>query len=162
MPKKLCSCNPKQEDYEKFMRMAIEESIISVKEGQTPFGAVIVKDGKIIAKAHNSVYKTSDPTAHAEMNAIRIASSKAGINLKGAILFSSCEPCPMCFSASHWAKISEIVYGATIDDARKLGFREISIYNKDFLSKGSSIKIIPGLLRKEAVKAMKKWKGRPY
>lgn len=148
--------------YGKFMREAIRESLRSIKAGQSPFGAVVVKDGKIIARAHNSVRFSSDPTAHAEVNALRKAAKKLGIDLKGCILFSSCEPCPMCFASAHWADIDEIVYGASIEDAKALGFRELGIKDTEFSTRGSRIRVVPGFLRKEAIEAMKKWAGKPY
>lgn len=148
--------------YEKFMREAIKQSLKSIKAGQSPFGAVVVKDGKIVARAHNSVRASSDPTAHAEVNALRKAAKKLGIDLKGCILFSSCEPCPMCFASAHWADIDEIVYGASIEDAKALGFRELGIKDTEFCARGSPIRIVQGFLREEAIEAMKKWAGKPY
>lgn len=92
----------------KFMEIAIKEA----KKGELPFGAVIVKNGKIISKAYNTVTK-SDPTAHAEINAIRKACKKLNSrHIESCTLYSTCEPCPMCFAAAWWAKISKIVYGA--------------------------------------------------
>ncbi|MFA5076872.1 MAG: nucleoside deaminase [Candidatus Micrarchaeia archaeon] len=152
----------RKSDYTKFMREAIKECLLGVKEGQSPFGCVIVKDGKIVARAHNIVLLSSDPTAHAEVNALRKAGKKLGISLKGCVLFSSCEPCPMCFSASHWAKVDEVVYGATIEDAKNLGFSELMLHDREFRRRGSRVKLIPNFLRAEAVNAMKTWKGKPY
>lgn len=106
-----------------------------------PFGAIIVKDGKVIAKAHNQVLKRKDPTAHAEVMAIRKASRKLKTNdLSGCILYTSCEPCPMCLSATVWANIKEIYYGNTRYDAADIGFRDDFIYNlfeekNDYLKK---------------------------
>lgn len=149
--------------YEKFMREAIKQSLKSIKAGQSPFGAVVVKGGKLVARAHNTVRSSSDPTAHAEVNALRKAARKlGGISLKGCTLFSSCEPCPMCFASAHWADIDEIVYGASIADAKALGFRELSINGAEFSTRGSKIRLVPGLLREEALEAMRKWKGEPY
>jgi guanine deaminase len=150
-------------DYAKFMRMSIQESLQSVKDGQSPFGCVIVKGGKIIARGHNVVRSSTDPTAHAEVYVIRLAAKKLKtIDLKGCTLFASCEPCPMCFAASHWANISEIVYGATIKDALSHGFRELTIEHVEFSVSGSSIKVVPEFMREEAAEAMKRWKGKPY
>ncbi|WP_373072581.1 nucleoside deaminase [Sulfurimonas sp.] len=88
-----------------------------------PFGAVIVKDDEIIASAHNEVIKTNDPTAHAEVNAIREASKKLGsFDLSGCVIYTTCYPCPMCLGAIYWARISKIYYGATEDDAARGGF----------------------------------------
>ena len=95
-----------------FMRIALKEAEKGMEKGEGgPFGAVIVKDGEIISKAHNEVLKTNDPTAHAEMVAIRRASKKLGrFNLSDCDIYSTCEPCPMCFSAIHWAKIKKLYF----------------------------------------------------
>lgn len=96
-----------------------------------PFGAVIVKDGEIIARASNSVTPDCDPTAHAEVNAIRAAcKALRTFDLSGCVLYTSCEPCPMCLSASYWAHISRIVYGADRKDAAKAGFDDDFIYRE--------------------------------
>ena len=94
-----------------------------------PFGAVIVKDDKIIAQAHNEVLKTNDPTAHAEVNAIRIASKKLdNFDLSGCILYTTCKPCPMCLGAIFWSRISTVYFGATEDDAARAGFDDKHFY----------------------------------
>lgn len=99
--------------------------------GGGPFGAIIVKDGKIISKASNTVTVDSDPTAHAEVNAIRSASKVLGsFDLSGCILYTSCEPCPMCLSAAYWAHIERIVYAADRADAAKAGFDDDFIYKE--------------------------------
>jgi guanine deaminase len=115
----------------KFMRIALEEAKIGVKNNDGgPFGAVIVKDGEVIAKAHNEVVKTNDPTAHAEVLAIRKASAKLKrFNLEDCELYSTCEPCPMCFAAMHWAKINTLYYGCTRSDAGDIGFADDHIYD---------------------------------
>jgi len=119
-------------DYtEKFMRKAIALSMENIKKGGGPFGAVIVKDGKIIATGVNRVTANTDPTAHAEVNAIRKASKKLGtFDLVGCDIYTSCEPCPMCFSAIHWARIPKIFYSTTIEQVKKLGFNELSLGNR--------------------------------
>ena len=136
------------------MTLAIQKARQGVKTGQTPFGACIVKNGKVIACAHNKVWKTTDITAHAEIVAIRQACKKLKtIDLSGCIIYSTCEPCPMCFSACHWAKISEIVYGTRISDAKEYGFNELSISNTAMKSKGRSpVKITRNFMRKENIK----------
>lgn len=114
-----------------FMRAAIHKGLEGVSKGQTPFGACIVKKGRIIVTAHNVVWKTTDITAHAEINAIRLACRKLKtIDLSGCEIYSSCEPCPMCFSAIHWARFTRVIYGTTIADAAKLGFNELSLSNR--------------------------------
>ena len=105
--------------------MAIAESEKSVKLGSSPFGAVIVRDGVVIARAHNTVVPKNDPTAHAEINAIRSACRKMKtFDLSGCDLYTSCEPCPMCMAASVWANISHVYYAADKKDADKIGFRD--------------------------------------
>lgn len=114
-----------------FIRIAIEEALFGIKSNDGgPFGAVIVRNGKIIAKAHNEVIKTNDPTAHAEIVAIRRASNSLGrFDLSDCEIYSSCEPCPMCFAAIHWAKITKLYYGCTKEDAAKIGFDDQYIYD---------------------------------
>jgi len=123
-----------------FLESAIKEAVkgMRAKDGG-PFGAIIVCRGKIIAKAHNTVLKTRDPTAHAEINAIRIASKKLKrFDLSDCELYTSCEPCPMCFSAIHWARIPKIYYAATIADAKKAGFNELDISAEKMKKQGKS------------------------
>ena len=122
----------------KGMKLAIR----SVRQGigrseGGPFGAVIVRGGQAIAVAHNTVLKDRDATCHAEVNAIRIASRKLKrFDLSDCIIYSTTEPCPMCFSAIHWARIKKIVYGTTTADAARIGFNELRI--ADALLKGRS------------------------
>lgn len=116
---------------DKYMKIAKDFSHKGSKNGEGgPFGAVIVnKNGEIIAQANNQVIKTNDPTAHAEIQAIRMASQKLKTyDLEDLILYTSCEPCPMCLSAIIWANIKEVYYGCTKDDAGKIGFRDDIIY----------------------------------
>jgi guanine deaminase len=117
------------------MNEAIKEAFKGVQKSHGgPFGAIIVKDGKIIAKAHNSVLKSNDPTSHAEMNAIRKASKKLSTyNLDGCEIYSTCMPCPMCLGAIKWANIKTLYYGATSKDADSIGFRDQEFYEKEFL-----------------------------
>ena len=144
----------------------MEEAIKEVKtnarkEEGGPFGAVIVKDGKIIGRGHNTVLK-EDATCHAEINAIRDASKKIGWNLEGCTIYSTVEPCPMCFSAIHWAKIERIVYGATIEDAKKAGFNELSIENKTMKKLGKSDVSIEKIDCPECIKLLEEYKGELY
>lgn len=115
----------------KFMKKAIEEAEkgITVRDGG-PFGAVIVRDDKIIAFGHNEVISSNDPTAHAEIVAIRRASKMLNrFDLSDCQLYTTCEPCPMCYSAIHWAKISKVYYGATRNDAKNIGFDDQYLYD---------------------------------
>ena len=114
-----------------FMKRAVEEAYIGMRsEAGGPFGAVIVQDGKIIAIGHNEVIETNDPTAHAEIVAIRKATKLLGrFDLSDCEIFSSCEPCPMCFSAIHWAKMKTLYFGANRQDAANIGFDDQYIYD---------------------------------
>ena len=144
---------------EKFMRLAINKAKQGIKKGQTPFGACIVKKGDIISCTHNAVWKNNDITAHAEINALRTACRKLKtIDLSGCTIYSTCEPCPMCFTACHWARIDKIIFGARINDAQKFGFNECTISNKKMKQSGkSSIEIIGDFLREENTSLFKLW-----
>ncbi len=113
----------------KFMEMAIEEAQKGIESGDGgPFGAVIVKDGNVIAKGHNEVVSSNDPTAHAEITAIRKACKKLGtFSLQGCILYCTGEPCPMCFSAIHWARIERVYYCCKKSVASQIGFDDTEI-----------------------------------
>ena len=142
------------------MREAIREATkgIETKEGG-PFGAVIVMDGEIIAKAHNTVLFSRDPTAHAEINAIREASKKLGKDMSECVIYATTEPCPMCFSAIHWAKIKKIIFGTMIEDVAEMGFNEMSL--KDFAIKflaNLKIEIEGGFLSMECLEPLNKYK----
>ncbi len=114
-----------------FMVAAIEEAEKGMQNGDGgPFGAVIVKNGNIIAVGHNLVLSTNDPTAHAEVVAIRRASEKLNtFDLSECEIYSTCEPCPMCFAAIHWAKMKTLYYGCDQDDAARIGFDDKFIYD---------------------------------
>ena len=142
----------------KFMIRAIELSISSANGSGGPFGCVIVKDEKIIAEGSNKVTFSNDPTAHAEIVAIRDACQKLNtFNLSGSDLYSSCEPCPMCLSAIYWSHIDNIFYANTRDDAKKINFDDSFIYS-EFSKKIEDRKIpIKQMLRNEALKAFELW-----
>jgi tRNA(Arg) A34 adenosine deaminase TadA len=115
----------------KFMKMACDLACENIDRGGGPFGAVIVKDGEVIAAAGNSVTLDNDPTAHAEVNAIRKACSLThNFKLDGCVVYSSCEPCPMCLSALYWAGVSRIYYGNTAADADNINFGDDFIYKE--------------------------------
>jgi len=142
------------------MKLAVKEAEKAViyNEGG-PFGAVIVKNNKILVQAHNQVIKNQDATCHAEIQAIRLASKKLKrFNLSDCILYTSCEPCPMCFSAIYWAKIKTIYYGCTKSDADKLGFGDKKIY--EVLEKKTRDRHLKEqqLDREECLKPFKLWK----
>jgi guanine deaminase len=113
-----------------FLRRAIALATENVTSGRGgPFGAVIVRDGKIVGEGANSVTATNDPTAHGEVNAIRAAAKALGrFSLAGCELYTSCEPCPMCLAACHWARLDAVYYGASAADAARAGFDDAFLY----------------------------------
>jgi tRNA(Arg) A34 adenosine deaminase TadA len=116
---------------ENFLKEAVSMAAQNVKNGGGPFGAVIVKDGKIIGRGINRVTETNDPTAHAEVTAIRDACKNLDdFRLDGAVIYTSCEPCPMCLGAIYWARIDKIVFAADKNDAAKAGFDDSFIYDE--------------------------------
>ena len=141
-----------------FMREAIRLSIENINHGGGPFAAVVVKDGKIVAATGNSVTADNDPTAHAEVNAIRQACKKLNtFDLSGCDIYASCEPCPMCLSAIYWAHIDHIYYAAPRKDAASIGFDDNMIYEQ--IPMNPAERSIPGeqILRDEAMEAFKIW-----
>lgn len=141
-----------------FMRRAIALSENSVRTGGGPFGAVIVKNGEIISEASNSVTKDNDPTAHAEVNAIRKAGGKLGsFNLSGCDIYCSCEPCPMCLGAIYWAHIDRIFYACDRTDAADAGFDDDFIYREIALSPDERTRTMERLLPDEAKRAFLLW-----
>ena len=145
------------------MRVAIARAREGVAAGQTPFGACIVRGDEAVAVAHNVVLRTTDITAHAEVAAIREAcAALKTIDLGGCVIYSTCEPCPMCFSACHWARISRLVYGASIADARRAGFNELAISNQQMKRLGGSgLVIVGGVLRDENAALFEEWLKQP-
>lgn len=143
----------------RFMELAIKAAREGVAEGQTPFGACIVKDDKVISCSGNSVWKDTDITAHAEVNAIRKACKELGtINLTGCVIYSTCEPCPMCFAACSWARISRIVFGTRIEDAAGFGFSEMRISNEQMRDLShADIEIIGDFMRDECLGIFEEW-----
>lgn len=146
-----------------FMGIALREAQKNLSDMRGgPFGACIVKGSKIIAVSRNTVLK-QDATCHAEVNAIRKASKKLKTyDLSGCSIYSTTEPCPMCFSAIHWAKTNVLIYGNTITDAKRIGFNELSISSATMKKLGKAkLKMIPGLMRDEANQLFKKWDKLP-
>lgn len=144
-----------------FMEMASRIADENVDRGGGPFGAVIVKDGKVIATGANSVTLSNDPTAHAEVNAIRGACQKLqNFSLKGCVIYSSCEPCPMCLSALYWAGVSKIFFGNTKEDADKINFSDGFIYRE--LEKPRFQRSLPciHIANSSAIKAFEKWNAK--
>jgi tRNA(Arg) A34 adenosine deaminase TadA len=149
------------------MRRAIAAAREGIAAGQSPFGAVIVRGGDLLAAAHNSVWRDADPTAHAEVNAIRAAAAAVrGIDLGGCTMFSTCEPCPMCLAAIHWSKIDRVAFGATIADAAAAGFTELRLPAADLARLGGSrLRVEQGPCADECRELFALWRrsgGRPY
>lgn len=146
---------------ERFMRLAIARAHEGVANGQSPFGACVVKDGAAVSCEHNVVWRTTDITAHAEIHAIRVACARLrSIDLSGCVIYSTCEPCPMCFSACHWSHAEAIVFGASIADAQALGFGELTISNATMRQLGGSrLELIGGVLRDECLGIFRAWQA---
>ena len=143
------------------MLRAIELSMISLKEDGGPFGCVIVKNNEIISEGFNEVTNKNDPTAHAEIVAIRNACKKLNtFNLKGTQMFTSCEPCPMCLSAIYWSHIDKIYYGNNRKDAAKIGFDDSYIYDELSLDLNKRKIPLEQNKEKEAIKAFEQWEAK--
>lgn len=143
-----------------FMRAAIQSAEIGIHGGEGgPFGACIVKNGKVVVSAHNQVLKNQDPTCHAEIQALRAAAKTLKrFDLSDCEIYSTTEPCPMCFSAIHWARISKLYYGTTIADVAKRGFNELAVSNNLLKKIGKlKIEIRKGFERKACLDLLKKW-----
>lgn len=140
------------------MRQAINLSLESVNNGGGPFGAVIVKNGVVVATGSNGVTLHNDPTAHAEVSAIRAAATKLNtFDLSGCVIYSSCEPCPMCLGAIYWARIDKVYFGNTKNDAQDIGFDDSFIYRELDLSPEKRRLSMEQLLPVEALKAFEAW-----
>lgn len=149
------------EKEENYIKLAAELAERSVLNGGGPFGAVIVKNGEIVATGVNSVTSSKDPTAHAEINAIRNACAELdSFNLSGCEVYSSCEPCPMCLSALYWAGVSRIYYGNTKEDADRIAFSDRFIYEQ--IDKKPIDRLIPCIRVKNdyTIKAFEMWENK--
>ena len=145
-----------------FMREAIRLSIDNIKQGGGPFGAVIVKDGEIIARGANHVFLANDPTAHAEVTAIREACARLHTyDLSGCEIYSSCEPCPMCLSAIYWAHLSHLYFACTKDDAARIHFDDKFIYQELELPIHERHLPTNTLMRDQALQAFRDWEDKP-
>ena len=145
---------------EEFMRLAIDDARFNLKMTTGgPFGACIVKNNEVLSISRNTVL-AEDATCHAEINAIRTASRMLGTyNLEDCVMYSTTEPCPMCFSAIHWARIPTIIYGTSIDDALNTGFNELTISNETMKQLGNSpVEIISGFMKDECMELFTDWK----
>ncbi len=146
----------------KFMKIAIDEALKGMNNNEGgPFGAVIVRNGEIISSAHNEVVNTNDPTAHAEVTAIRRASSLLGrFDLSDCEIYSSCEPCPMCFAAIHWAKIRKLYYGSTRKDAASIDFDDQYIYDViNGTAKELQVEVVQ-IDREESMEPFREWQSK--
>ena len=142
----------------RYIRMACDLASDSIEHGGGPFGAVIVKDGEVISTGNNTVTLDNDPTAHAEMNAIRCACKRLqNFKLDGCVVYSSCEPCPMCLSALYWAGVKRIYYANTKVDAQEIGFDDNFIYKE--IDKPSLMRSIPCVRIEDehAIKHFRQW-----
>ena len=149
---------------EGFMKLAIADAYRGCAKGDGgPFGACVVRKGKVVATAHNEVLRSKNPTLHAEIRAIGLASKRLGSHeLSDCEIYSTTEPCPMCFSAIHWAKIKRVYFGTTIQDVKRLGFNELSISNRAMKRLGSSpVELHAGICRSECSDLLKFWKKLP-
>src|SRR5579863_135010 len=145
-----------------FMARAIQLSIENIHAGGGPFGAVVVKDGAIIAEGVNRVTSTHDPTAHAEVSAIRAACARLGaFELRGCDLYTSCEPCPMCLGAIYWARLAHVYFGNLAADAAKIGFDDAFIYGE--IAQPHAHREIPTIqmMREEALAGFRAWQEKP-
>jgi tRNA(Arg) A34 adenosine deaminase TadA len=150
-------------DPEALMAMAVEKCREGLAAGQSPFGCAIAIGDRVVSCSHNTVALTTDITAHAEVNAIRAACLKTGnILLEGAIVATTCEPCPMCMAALHWARVDTVYYGATIADAEEAGFNELTLAAADLLRQGgSTVKLVGGTLVEPCRGLFRDWLARP-
>ncbi|MCC7492085.1 MAG: nucleoside deaminase [Fimbriimonadaceae bacterium] len=143
--------------------LAIDICRAGIAAGQSPFGAAIVRGDEVVAVCHNRVWATGDPTAHAEVGAIRLAAAALQrISLAGCTLYSTTEPCPMCLSACHWAQLERVVYGAAIADAAAAGFSELRLPAADLAARGGSpLLVVAGPRRAECVALFEQWRQGP-
>jgi len=148
---------------EKLMQLAIAAGRDGIRKGQSPFGCAIAVGEEVLAEAHNTVISSVDITAHAEINALRTACAAAGnILLEGATVATTCEPCPMCMAALHWARVGTVYFGATIDDAARAGFNELTLPAMELLSLGGSkIKLAGYVLRDDCAALFDEWLENP-
>jgi len=148
---------------QELMQLAIDKAREGIAAGQSPFGCAIALGEELLAVTHNSVWATTDITAHAEIGALRIACSAArAIHLVGATVATTCEPCPMCLAALHWARVEKVYFGATIADAAAAGFNELPISAIDLVRQGGDrLQLLPGILAEECRELFQVWLRTP-
>jgi guanine deaminase len=154
--------SPQQRLAKKLMKKAVAQAFLGMRKNHGgPFGAVIARNGEVIASGHNMVIKKHDPTAHAEVVAIRRAARKLGrFDLSDCEIYSTCEPCPMCLAAIYWSNISQVFYGCTSKDAERIGFRDRRLYDLIKKRKSPALKKIK-LGRSECLKPFREWSRNP-
>ncbi len=145
------------------MQAAIDKCRHGIANNESPFGCAVARGDQLLAVTHNTVYSSVDITAHAEINALRAACQSAGdVLLESAIVASTCEPCPMCMAALHWARVETVYYGATIADAQAAGFSELQMPASEVAkSGGGRVALAPGLLAEECRHLFDEWNQRP-
>lgn len=150
-------------DPAKLMQLAIDKCRDGIAAGQSPFGCAIARGDELLSCSHNTVVLTTDITAHAEVNAIREACrAVSDIFLEGAIVATTCEPCPMCMAALHWARVDTVYFGATIADADVAGFNELQLPASELLRLGGSqLKLVPGMLQDDCRQLFDVWIANP-
>jgi guanine deaminase len=150
-------------DPEELMRRAIAACREGIARGQTPFGCAIALGDRLLAASHNEVHLTTDVTAHAEVTALRAACRAHGdVLLEGAVVATTCEPCPMCMAALHWARVGIVYYGASIADAAAAGFNELQLPAADLLRiGGSTVELVPGVMAPECRRLFADWARSP-
>ncbi len=149
--------------HDEWMLRAVKQARAGLADGQSPFGAVLVRGGRLVAAGHNEVVKACDPTAHAEVVAIRRgAAALGGIDLRGCVMYTTCEPCPMCAAAIHWAKLDEVYFGATIAHAAAAGFSELRLPAGELYARGRSpVRATGGILAEQCAALFAEWLARP-
>lgn len=150
-------------DPAELMQLAIDKARLGIAGGQSPFGCAIAAHDRLLAVEHNLVLATTDITAHAEINALRAACKTSGdVHLRGSVVATTCEPCPMCLAALHWAQVDVVYFGATIADATRAGFNELRISAADMVRLGGSpLRLVPDLLADECRALFDDWLARP-
>ena len=145
------------------MQLAVDAAETGIAAGQSPFGCAIARGDDVLAVAHNTVVASTDITAHAEVNALRAACRAANqVHLDGCLVATTCEPCPMCMAALHWARVSMVIFGATIADAESAGFNELRVPAAEVLKiGGSSVKLEGGVLTSKCQQLFQDWQDRP-
>jgi tRNA(Arg) A34 adenosine deaminase TadA len=148
---------------ERLMRLAIDAARRGIGAGQSPFGCAIASPDGVVAVAHNQVLATTDITCHAEVNALRQACREVNaIHLTGFAVATTCEPCPMCMAALHWARVGTVYYGASIADAAAAGFNELHLPAAELLRIGrSTVELVPGVLAEECGGLFGEWSRSP-